>query len=54
MFALSVAAQMTLGLVGVFFILFPVLVQGLIGFAAAQVIGERADNVEYERQHPGY
>jgi hypothetical protein len=41
----SVAA--TLGLVVVFFVIFPVLVQGLIAFAIAQVIGERAENQEY-------
>ena len=39
--------QATLGLVGVFFVLFPVLVQGLIGFAIVQVLGERAENQEY-------
>jgi uncharacterized membrane protein len=37
----------TLGLVGVFFVLFPLLVQGLIGFAIVQILGERADNQEY-------
>jgi hypothetical protein len=37
----------TLGLVVVFFVIFPVLVQGLIAFAVAQVLGERADNQEY-------
>ena len=41
----SVAA--TLGLVVVFFVIFPVLVQGLVAFAIAQVIGERAENQEY-------
>ncbi len=41
----SVAA--TLGLVVVFFVIFPVLVQGLIAFAVAQGFGERADNEEY-------
>jgi hypothetical protein len=41
----------TFGLVVVFFIIFPVLVQGLIAFAIAQVLGERADNEEYARQH---
>ena len=37
----------TLGLVGVFFVLFPILVQGLIGFAVVQILGERAENQEY-------
>jgi uncharacterized membrane protein YqgA involved in biofilm formation len=41
----------TFGLVVVFFVIFPVLVQGLIAFAAAQGFGERADNEEYARQH---
>jgi Na+/pantothenate symporter len=44
--ALSSTAA-TLGLVVVFFIVFPVLVQGLIAFAVAQVLGERAENQEY-------
>ena len=37
----------TFGLVFVFFIVFPVLVQGLIAFAIAQVLGERAENQQY-------
>jgi len=37
----------TLGLVFVFFVVFPVLVQGLIAFAIAQVMGERAENQAY-------
>jgi hypothetical protein len=41
----------TFGLVLVFFIIFPVLVQGLIAFAVAVGLGERADNREYARQH---
>ncbi len=41
----------TFGLVLVFFVIFPVLVQGLIAFAIAQVFGERADNEEYARRH---
>jgi Sec-independent protein secretion pathway component TatC len=41
----SVAA--TLGLVVVFFVVFPILVQGLIAFAVAQALGERAQNQEY-------
>jgi hypothetical protein len=44
--ALSAFAA-TFGLVVVFFIVFPLLVQGLIAFALAQVIGERAENQEY-------
>ena len=41
----------TFGLVVVFFVIFPVLVQGLIAFAIAQVLGERAENQEYARHH---
>jgi hypothetical protein len=41
----------TFGLVVVFFVIFPVLVQGLIAFAVAQGLGERGDNEEYARQH---
>ena len=41
----------TFGLVVVFFVIFPVLVQGLIAFAIAQAFGERDDNEEYARQH---
>jgi hypothetical protein len=41
------ATSATIGLVVVFFVIFPVLVQGLIAFAVAQVMGERAENQEY-------
>ena len=41
----------TFGLVVVFFVIFPVLVQGLIAFAIAQAIGERGENQEYARRH---
>ena len=41
----SVAA--TLGLVVIFFVMFPVLVQGLIALAVALALGERAENQEY-------
>lgn len=41
----------TFGLVLVFFVIFPVLVQGLIAFAAAQAFGEREDNEDYARHH---
>jgi hypothetical protein len=41
----------TFGLVVVFFVIFPLLVQGLIAFAVAQALGERADNEDYARQH---
>jgi hypothetical protein len=44
--ALSAVAS-TIGLVVVFFVIFPVLVQGLIALAIAQVFGERAENQAY-------
>jgi hypothetical protein len=37
----------TLGLVVVFFVIFPALITGLIAFALAQVIGERGENQGY-------
>jgi hypothetical protein len=46
MIALS-ALQSTLGLVIVFFVVFPLLAHGLIGFAIAQVLGEREENREF-------
>ena len=39
------------GLILVFFVIFPVLVQGLIAFAIAVGLGERADDQEYARRH---
>ena len=41
----------TFGLVVVFFVIFLVLVQGLIAFAIAVALGERAENQEYARRH---
>jgi phage shock protein PspC (stress-responsive transcriptional regulator) len=46
MIALS-ALQATLGLVVVFFVVFPLLAHGLIAFIIAQVLGERAENREF-------
>jgi hypothetical protein len=40
------AFKATFGLVVVFFVLFPVLLHGLIGFALAQSAGEHQDNLE--------
>jgi hypothetical protein len=50
MLALS-ATSATIGLVVVFFVIFPALVQGLLAFIAAQVLGERAENKAYEAGH---
>jgi hypothetical protein len=44
------ALQATLGLIGVFGVLFPVLIQGLVMFAVAQGIGEREQNRRYQRR----
>jgi hypothetical protein len=41
------AVKATLGLVIVFFVAFPLLAHGLIGFAVAQSLGEREENLEY-------
>lgn len=41
------ALSSTLGLVVVFFVVFPALAQGLIAFAIAQALGERAENQAY-------
>ena len=37
----------TIGLVIVFFVIFPALVTGLLAFAIAQVFGERGENQAY-------
>ena len=50
MIALS-ATQATLGLVVVFFVVFPLLLHGLIGFAVAQVLGERAEEPGVHGRH---
>jgi hypothetical protein len=46
MIALS-ALQATLGLVIIFFVIFPALAHGLIAFTIAQVLGEREENREF-------
>ena len=43
----------SLGLIGIFFVLFPVVVQGLIMFAAAQAMGEKRANDEYRLRRGG-
>lgn len=50
-FALSNAVKMDLGLIGVFFVLFPVLVQGLIAFAVVGAIAEKRENDRYLQAH---
>ena len=41
----------TLGLIAVFFVMFPILVQGVLAFIAAQVAGEKSENDEYAAEH---
>jgi hypothetical protein len=41
------AVRATLGLAIVFFVVFPLLLHGLIGFAVAQSLAEREENLEY-------
>jgi hypothetical protein len=47
MIAMS-AVSATLGLVVVFFVVFPALAHGLIAFIVAQVLGEREQNQELQ------
>jgi hypothetical protein len=42
--AMSDALEGTIGLILIFFVLFPLIAQGLIAFAVAQGLGERAEN----------
>ncbi len=39
----------TLGIAGVFFVAFPLLVHGIVGYIAAQIMGERQQNQAYAR-----
>ena len=49
--ALSSAMKFNIGLIGVFFALFPVIVQGLIAYAAAGAYAEKRDNDHYLETH---
>ena len=40
----------TIGLLAIFAVLFPALAHVLIGFAIAQVLGERRQNQQYEKK----
>ena len=40
----------TIGLLAVFAVAFPALVHVLVGFAIAQVLGERTQNQQYEKK----
>jgi hypothetical protein len=51
----SAATSMTIALIVIFFVVFPVIAQGLIAYAIAQGLGERRANDEYVargRQQP--
>jgi hypothetical protein len=49
-FAALTDVSATLGLVFIFLVLFPILAHVLIGFAIAQVLGERAENQRYKKR----
>ena len=53
---LSYAMKFNIGLIGVFFVVFPLLVNGLIGFAAAQAMVEKRENDRFLEEHrtPGH
>ena len=42
--------EATIGLVVVFFVVFPLLVHVLLGFSVAQVLGERRENQHYKKR----
>jgi len=46
LFALSEAWKVTIALLGLFGVVFPAIVTGLIIFAAAQAMAERQQNIE--------
>ncbi len=54
--AVSNAVKIDIGLIGVFFVLFPIIAQGLIAFAAAQAVVEKRENDRYLEEHriPGH
>jgi hypothetical protein len=49
---LASATADTIALAAVFFVVFPVLAQGLIAYAIAQALGERRANEEYISRGP--
>ena len=49
--AVSNAAKVDFGLIGVFFVLFPLIVNGLIGFAGAQAVVEKRENDRFLEEH---
>lgn len=49
-FAALTDVSATLGLVFIFLVVFPLLAHVLIGFAIAQVLGERKQNQQYKKR----
>lgn len=49
--ALSQAVKMDIGLIGVFFVLFPLLVHALLGLAGAEAAIEKRENDRYLEEH---
>lgn len=49
--AVSNAVKIDIGLIGVFFVLFPLLVNGLLAFAGAQAAVEKRENDAYLESH---
>jgi hypothetical protein len=45
------ALSVTLGLAGVFFVFFPLVVNGLLMLIAGQILGEKAANDAYRATH---
>jgi len=49
--AVSNAVKVDIGLIFTFFILLPLLAQGLIAYGAAQALQEKRDNDKYLEEH---
>jgi hypothetical protein len=50
LFALDDAAKATIALLGIFGVVFPALVTGLLVFAAAQAAAERQENIDRQNR----
>lgn len=53
MFILGSSLIDSIGLIAVFFVAFPLLLHGILGFIAAQVMGEKRANDEYAGHRAG-
>jgi hypothetical protein len=49
-FAALTDVSATLGLIFIFLVVFPLLAHVLVGFAIAQVLGERKQNQQYKKR----